>query len=66
MPFDIQLDMERDQAIRVSVRIPEKIVQAIDKLVDHGFYRDRADFVVTACRLLLEKHGLLGVGENEA
>lgn len=50
--------------VRVSIRIPERIVQAIDNLVKHGFYRDRADFVVTACRLLLEKHGLMEV-ENE-
>jgi len=62
MPFDIQLNMggkKDENVVRISVRIPEKMHELIEKLIGAGFYRDIADFMVRAIEDRLERHGFL-------
>jgi len=44
-------------ARKISIRIPEKQYELIQKLVDHGFYANITDFIVRAIEDRLEKHG---------
>ena len=41
----------------VAVRVPKKVVEMVDELIREGYYQNRSDFLRTAIRLLLRKHG---------
>jgi len=48
---------------KISLRVPENLIQKLDSLVDHGFYRNRSEAILEAIRLLLKKYNLLEVKE---
>lgn len=43
--------------VRIKVRLPRPVVQAMDEMVRAGDFVDRADCIRHALRLLKEKHG---------
>ena len=40
----------------ISILLPERVVEDIEKLVKEGYFMNRSDFVRTAIRLLIEKY----------
>lgn len=48
---------------RVTVRLPERLIQGLDALVEQGLYADRCEAVRDAVRDLVEKKRLFRLGQ---
>lgn len=42
--------MRRDYGVVVTVRLPIQVVQRIERAIDTGLYRNRADYIMAALR----------------
>jgi Arc/MetJ-type ribon-helix-helix transcriptional regulator len=45
--------MRKEDGITVSLRLPRKIIEEVDKVVEQGFFQSRSDFIREAIRQYL-------------
>jgi Arc/MetJ-type ribon-helix-helix transcriptional regulator len=47
--------MRKDHAVTISFRLPKKLIEEIDRIVEQGMFQSRSDFVRQAIRYYLIK-----------
>jgi Arc/MetJ-type ribon-helix-helix transcriptional regulator len=45
--------MRKEEAITVSLRLPKRVIEEVDKVVEQGFFQSRSDFIREAIRQYL-------------